>query len=290
MAKAWQSKWHDYVDKPASPKEDRAPPGPVFMNCECQDENEFVGELVWEQYVSWYGLDESHQLDRECDIIYSDINQSQQGRREFSICVFSPYIHVIKHRSKTLDTRDVIGYLENQLRRIFKVPHDQKSRLWVSDAEKNQYEVMLDRNLRLGEAYNIRDDKTYIIAIEITSAISQWQSCIPGDAKGNLCEAFVKKKYPQNSSFDHHLKGTFHALTSFVTNVLAESSSHYSDHVKSIVNTKETQLDIMRNELNVRTSDIQDMYNTLAAREQMLREGEYISKIRLLFIYVPLIY
>ena len=50
---------------------------------------------------------------------------------------------------KTLDTREECGYIEMQLRRMFRVSADRKTRLWVCEKTTDErFQLMSDRSTR----------------------------------------------------------------------------------------------------------------------------------------------
>ena len=156
VATEWVSTWQNYVGyktQETPPKEDR--PGNLMMhdsyvvNCGnftnqpitqipgCS--NTPVDEKIWCKWVEWYGVADSHHLDR--------VRHNITAQGVFSVCKLDAYSKLVKGPKKTLDTREECGYIEMQLRRMFRVSADRKTRLWVCEKSTDaRFELMSDRN------------------------------------------------------------------------------------------------------------------------------------------------
>ena len=156
VATEWVSKWQTYVGyktQETPPKEDR--PGKLTMhdsyvvNCGnyanqpiiqiSGSSNTLVDEKIWCQWVKWYGVVDSHHLDRVRH------NTTIQGA--FSVCKLDAYSKLVRGPKKMLDTREECGYIEMQLRRMFRVSADRKTRLWICEkATDERFQLMSDRS------------------------------------------------------------------------------------------------------------------------------------------------
>jgi len=96
---------------------------------------------VWIQWVSWYGLSDSHELDRRRWVA---------EERDFEVCVLSPYCGLVENAVKTLDVSEQTGYVELQLRRVFRVPEHRPTRLWICEKSRHsRFLPLLDRSQEL---------------------------------------------------------------------------------------------------------------------------------------------
>ena len=132
VSKDWFMQWQHYVKLLELPTRALAP-GPVEMDAENTENNDYVPEKVWKKLIGWYGISETHELDRQ--ILYYPMYMNQpefQDSKNFEICVLSPYAELIQHRKKLIDTKEEVGYIEHQLGKIFRIPKHCKTRLWVS--------------------------------------------------------------------------------------------------------------------------------------------------------------
>ena len=101
--------------------------------------NVWVDEKIWCKWVEWYGVADSHHLDR------ARHNITIQGG--FSECKLDAYSKLVKGPKKTLGTREECGYIELQLRRMFGVSADRKTRLWVCEKSTDErFQPMSDRS------------------------------------------------------------------------------------------------------------------------------------------------
>ena len=156
VATEWVSKWQTYVGYKTQEIPSTADgPGNVTMhdsyvvNCGnyanqpiiqiSGSSNTLVDEKIWCQWVEWYGVVDSHHLDRVRH------NTTIQGG--FSVCKLDAYSKLVKSSKKTLDTREECGYIEMQLRRMFRVSADRKTRLWVCEKSTDErFQLMSDRS------------------------------------------------------------------------------------------------------------------------------------------------
>jgi len=91
--------------------------------------------------VSWYGLADSHELDRR---------RWAADERQFEICVLSPYCGLVENAVKALDVSEQSGYVELQLRRAFRVPDHRRTRLWICEKSRHsRFLPLLDRSQAL---------------------------------------------------------------------------------------------------------------------------------------------
>ena len=107
---------------------------------------------VWRQLVSWYGVADSHELDRRRGggEAASAAAAADDDEREFEVCVLSPYCGLVEHAVKTFDVCEWTGYVELQLRRVFRVPDHRRTRLWICEKSRHsRFLPLLDRSQQL---------------------------------------------------------------------------------------------------------------------------------------------
>ena len=91
--------------------------------------------------MAWYGVADSHELDRR---------RWAAQERDFEICVLSPYCGLVENAVKTLSVAEEIGFVELQLRRVFRVPDHRRTRLWVCEKSRHsRFLPLLDREQEL---------------------------------------------------------------------------------------------------------------------------------------------
>lgn len=96
---------------------------------------------VWIKWASWYGVAESHELDRR---------RWTADEREFEICVLSPYCGLLENAVKSFDLAEQTGYVEFQLRRVFRIAKHRKTRLWVCEKSRHaRFQPLTDRSQEL---------------------------------------------------------------------------------------------------------------------------------------------
>ena len=96
---------------------------------------------MWTCWVSWYGVADSHELDRR---------RWTAEERDFEICVLSPYCGLVQNAVKTFDVSEETGYAELQLRRVFRVPDHRLTRLWICEKSRHsRFLPLLDRSQEL---------------------------------------------------------------------------------------------------------------------------------------------
>ena len=168
----------------AALKSESTNPGPVLMDCLENEKNILIDERIWLKWTDWYGVSESHQLDRR--------SWSSQ-EKEFEICILSPYSCIVENPTKILDLSECMGYVEVQLRKIYRVPLHKKTRIWICEkARQARFRTVLDRSHVLecatpsGGKLNLERD--YILALEVATPSGCWPTAVPGDPQGELSD------------------------------------------------------------------------------------------------------
>ena len=157
-----------------------ANPGPVAMDTVENEHNILIDEKIWTKWVEWYGLSDSHQLDRR--------NWSSQ-EKYFEVCLLSPYSSIVENPLKVLDITETVGYIEVQLRKMYRVPLHKRTRLWICEKARHaRFKLALDRNTQLLKTNNISFnlERDYIIALEVSTPQGTWPTCVPGDPSSDL--------------------------------------------------------------------------------------------------------
>ena len=108
--------------------------------------NTLVDEKMWWQWVEWYGVADSHPLDR-----HRQINSSLVI---FEVCMLRSYNMPVKHPKKSFEITEECGYIEMQLRRMSRVSADRKTRLWVCEKSTDErFQLMSDRTKPINVLY-----------------------------------------------------------------------------------------------------------------------------------------
>ena len=114
-------------------------PAAIRPNLGDDGRNMLVDEKIWHKWVQWYGVADSHELDRR------RLTDSRQAL--FEMCLLNPYSTLVKKPKKVFDITEECGYIELQLRRIFGVTTGRKTKLWVCDNTTDQlFQQVLGRN------------------------------------------------------------------------------------------------------------------------------------------------
>ena len=102
--------------------------------------NMWAGEHIWCKWVQWYGVNDSHELER----------YTLSSREDHFLWVNSLiYLKVgpdtlLGHASKEFYLFEKCGYIELQLRRLFGVTHGTETLLWLLEEPSNP--TLLDRS------------------------------------------------------------------------------------------------------------------------------------------------
>ncbi len=206
-------------------KSESTNPGPVLMDCSENEKNILIDERIWLKWIDWYGVSDSHQLDRR--------SWSSQ-EKEFEICILSPYSCIVENPTKILDLSECIGYVEVQLRKIYRVPLHKKTRVWICEkARQARFRTVLDRGRVLecatpsGGKLNLERD--YILALEVATPGGCWPTAIPGDPHGELSDLLALTRGRVTSEY------WIHELSQTVDSVFTEISSEMKETAEGIV-------------------------------------------------------
>ena len=191
------------------------------MNLNSDDGNVFVGEEVWKCIVGWYGVDDLHELDRRAWM---------SERKEFEICRMSPYCGLLENPIKTFDVAEDCGYVEMQLRRVFRVPSHRSSRLWVCEKSRHsRFHLLLDRNRGLCFPDSVDQQRVYILALEVSNLDNSWPTHVPGNPVGSFerYHELVRSVPAKNSTsyWEAELTETLDTVFGGMTNELRETTS-----------------------------------------------------------------
>ena len=151
VATEWCNKWQKYVGsqrmsfphagRPGSLTMDDSGYGnpfasqythPIATMSDCV--NTLVDEKIWSKWVEWYGVDDSHHLNRHG---YAwPPHRNSLGT--YHVCLLNSYSKHVKYPTKVFDKREECGYIEFQLRRMFDIPAGRKTKLWLRKGEVQQ--------------------------------------------------------------------------------------------------------------------------------------------------------
>ena len=136
VAKDWYKKWQNYVGGTSDVI--KGGPGRLSMDREDDARNMLVDEKIWCKWVQWYGVDDAHELDRR---------NWASDEKDFEICMLSPYSDVVENATKTFDVSEESGYIEVQLRKMFRVAACNRSRLWMREKSPDKrFKLQLERS------------------------------------------------------------------------------------------------------------------------------------------------
>ena len=212
-------------------------PGPVTMDTQETEHNILIDEKIWSKWVEWFGLAESHQLDRR--------NWSSQ-EKYFEVCLLSPYSSIVENPLKVLDMTETVGYIEVQLRKMYRVSLHKKTRLWVCEKVRHaRFKVALERNVQLLKVHNmsLNLERDYIIALEVSTPQGTWPTCVPGDPDGDLADllALTKGLLPQDY-WIQELTQTVDSVFGGISCEMKETAEGIIQTAKCVTNMKEMDL------------------------------------------------
>ncbi|KAI0243010.1 hypothetical protein LSAT2_009216, partial [Lamellibrachia satsuma] len=150
--------------------------------------NMLVDEKIWRKWVQWYGVADSHELDRR------RLADSRQALLEMRL--LNPYSTLVKKPKKVFDITE-----ELQLRRIFGVTAGRKTKLWVCDNTTDQFfQQVLGRNTpfsklnsQRGRPNSVVDvSSTFTIALELCRTDGTWHTSGPVFTREYSNEYFEK--------------------------------------------------------------------------------------------------
>ena len=260
-------------EKAKSPAHDGAPkpPGPLTMDTEKADGNLFVDEKIWKQWVCWYGIAPDHQLDRR--------NWSS-SETQYEICILNPYSGIIHNPIKTFDTNEEIGYVEIQLRKMFKVPRHRKSRLWVCERSRNaRFRPLLNRVQELSLNKQIEQERDYILALEIGNHDNSWPTFSPGEPKGSLDVYSELTEGPTSRDFwEVELSSTVDSVFRGITMELQETVGGLVQTTKCITAQKEKELAKAKTSLDQQLHSVTQVQKTFEDKvKDIIRQEEVVK-------------
>ncbi len=223
-------------------------PGPVTMDSDNHEQNILIDEKIWMKWIEWFGLADSHQLDRR--------NFSSQ-EKYFEVCLFSPYSSIIENPMKILDITETVGYIEIQLRKMYKVPLHKKSRLWVCEkARQARFKLILGRDLQLMmvQSISFNLDRECILALEVATPQGTWPTCVPGDPIGDLTNMTLSQGQVPQDYWLQELTQTVDSVFCGISSELKETADGIVQTAKCVSDLKENDLAKVKDDLEVKVS------------------------------------
>ena len=222
-------------------------PGPVTMDNQENEHNILIDEKIWWKWVEWYGLAESHQLDRR--------NWSSQ-EKYFEVCLLSPYSSIVENPLKVLDITETVAYIEIQLRKIYRVPLHKKTRLWACEKARHaRFKLVLDRNSQLLKARNVNFnvDRDYIVALEVSIPQGSWPTCVPGDPECDLTDlmTLTQGHLPQDY-WIQELTQTVDSVFSGISCEMKETAEGIIQTAKCVMGMRESDLVKVKDDLETK--------------------------------------
>ncbi|KAK2176457.1 hypothetical protein NP493_661g04045 [Ridgeia piscesae] len=224
IAKDWYKKWQNYVGLNDSQTAVKSScPGSLTMHRGDDTRNMLVDEKIWRKWVQWYGVADQHELDRR---------NWASDEKDFEICRLSPYSNIVENPKKTFDISEESGYIELQLRKIFRVTASVKSRLWACEkAADKRFQMVLDRTKEICFQDAIDHTRHYILALEVVLPDGSWPTHVPGEPKGDFDKYLALTEGPRCSEYWED------ELASAVTCVFDGISNELRETVDGVVKT-----------------------------------------------------
>ena len=140
--------------------------------------NTFVDENVWKKWLKWYGIADSHELDRR--------SRTRTGHEiAFEVCIMHQHRGMVQNSIKKFNTYEQTGYIELQLRKIYRVPKHRQTRLWVGEkARIVLFSPLLERAREL--RFHVDTKREYILGLEIAHLDGTWPTPAYGATVGSL--------------------------------------------------------------------------------------------------------
>lgn len=242
-------------------------PGPITMDLCDDDGNIYADEKIWKCWVRWYGVAPSHELDRR--------NWASDDK-DFEICVLSPYCGLIENPVKTFDVAEQCGYVEVQLRQIFRVPRHRGSRLWACEKTRHsRFQPLLFRQRGICSYEHVDPTKPYILALEVANLDGSWPTYVPGspsgsfDAYGDLVEGGPGMR---SSLWETGLAETLETVYAAISNELKETATGIVETAKCVTAIKEAELGSVKQALRAKIDRYEEGQTAAEATTRRLRD------------------
>jgi len=244
-------------------------PSRLEMDLADDDNNMYVDENVWKCWVMWYGVADSHELDRR--------NWASDDK-DFEICILSPYCGLIENPVKTFDISEESGYIEIQLRRIFRVAKSRNTRLWICEKARHaRFQPLLNRNQEICFQDCVDHNKNYILALEVADLDGTWPTHVPGEPLGSFDryrDLFEGGPSRSLAFWENELKDTLDTVFAGIANELRETATGIVSTTKCITTFKENNLEKIRDELQTKVVRVEEAQATAENRASYLRSEE----------------
>ncbi len=270
VSKEWYEQWQRLVglrECNEEHQEDRDKLGPMDMDIEDEDNNMMVDEKIWKKWVAWYGISETHELDRR---------NWASDEKEFEITILSPMCMMIDNPVKNFDISEETGYIELQLRRIFHISDYRKSRLWAQEKRRHaKFQIIIDRKEEICFQDAIDHNCEYLIAIEIANHDGSWPSGFPGEPLGDFDKYSDVAGTKKSSVFwEDELQKTVETVFTGISSELKETAAGVVQTAKCITKNKEEEINEKKEHLDKRLKDVGQMIQKLEKKSNILREDE----------------
>ena len=294
VSQDWHRAWQKHLGK----AEGKAPgqtqqPGRVRMTSQIEG-NVWLPGYLWAKVLELYGLASDHELDRRYvpDPEWEPSPENGGELRKFSFCLFSPFMHQLKPKSKCLCVEEDVGYVECQLRHILDVPRHANSRLWIAPNTESQtatngkYTPLFDRAEELRYVYGLEPNIYYILALEVQNNDGSWPTGLLQQPQGSLIEyAHVTQGHcPSQDLASDSLTGleasVLNAAISKTQDIVSEVKRKTEAREKEIAHLQQKLASIVlenenfSNLLNARSAEIEKKQNEIARRETLLEQKE----------------
>lgn len=201
-----------------------------------------------------------------------------KDEKMFDICVLSPFSGIVEHNVKKFNRFEEIGYIECQLRRVFRVPEHKKTRLWISEkAQVPRFRQLLLRFRMLNDC--IHRDKVYILALEQCGSAEGWPTGEPGDPKGDLTKYRDLITGPKGEEFwNQEIADSLDTLQDSVAEMIRQSVDDFMRNSLSLMGEQEEALDTMRKSIKAKLDSVTLKETTVDEKAKSLSRDEETLK------------
>lgn len=220
-------------------------------------------------WVLWYSVSDSHELDRR---------NWASDEKEFEICQLSPYCSLLDNPLKDFDITEETGYVELQMRRIFRVAETRKTRLWVREKSRTKFgrfQLLLDRREELCYQNIIDHDHEYVIAIEVANPDGTWPSAYPGEPIGDFSKfADLTRLKTADDFWQEELRVTLESVFQGIKSELEETTKGVVCAASILTQNKEQQLEERCKTVKADEGRLSKVQEDLKQREALIKDEE----------------
>ena len=279
VSKTWYAAWKNYVGLPdktggVQSSKPRGPlPPAVDTEKEGEDSNVYVDEKIWINWIKWYGLADTHELDRR---------NWTSDEKEFEICILSPYSGIVQNPKKRFDVSELTGYVEVQLRRIFQIPKHCKTRMWACEKSRSaRFQLLLERCKEICFQSCIDQHRSYILALEVCAMDGTWPTRVPGEPQGKFDQFSCLVEGPRPVEFwEKELRVAVNTVFQGIAAELHETVTGVVETSKCVTQCKENDLQKLKDKLQTQVEEKVGTRKKLEQLEVQLEQQEKRQKLQ----------